>query len=171
MTIAVGDASVREGNITAKVGVEKTNMVFTVSLTDAIERDLDRHLCDGGAAETATAGVDYLAATGSVTIPAGSTSATLSVIVLGDNTMERNEMLTLKIRSTNAIVTDDTAAGTIQDDDGFSNPGGFGGRPLGILGLSITSTPKNQPGIATATCTVTSQSSMRRQFPLGMSRR
>ena len=54
---------------------------------------------------TATAGTDYTALAGSVTIPAGSQSATINVGVLGDLAFEGSEtvIVTLTIRSPRAI--------------------------------------------------------------------
>ena len=68
---------------------------------------------------TATAGSDYVTASGTVTIPAGSTWASFSVTVNGDTDIEPDEYLTVAI----ANVTGATYApssppsGTIRDDD------------------------------------------------------
>ncbi len=71
---------------------------------------------------TATAGTDYTALTGTVTIPAGASSATILVDVLDDNIVEAAETVIVALTSTNhAAVTVDRANNaatvTINDDD------------------------------------------------------
>ncbi len=67
---------------------------------------------------TATAGSDYVALSGSFTIAAGATSTTVSVVINGDTTFERNETLLVTLTNpTNAIVTGGPATGTIANDD------------------------------------------------------
>lgn len=67
---------------------------------------------------TATTGSDYVATSGSVTIPQGSTSATVTVDVIGDTTTEPDETFFLNIVSaTGANVSDGQGLGTILNDD------------------------------------------------------
>jgi len=63
---------------------------------------------------TATAGEDYTEPSGSVTIPAGETSATISISVLDDNLVEGTEIVTLalfEITGGQDAITIDTEAG------------------------------------------------------------
>jgi len=110
-TVSVADVSKSEGNSGT------SNMVFTVTLSAATTSGvtLNYATSDG----TATAGSDYVAATGSVTIPAGSTSATINVAITGDTSIESDETFTLNLSnlSSNATFARATATGTIVNDD------------------------------------------------------
>ena len=67
---------------------------------------------------TATAGADYTASNGTLTIAAGATTATFNVGVLADSLDEANETVTLTLSSaTNASISDATGTLTITDDD------------------------------------------------------
>jgi hypothetical protein len=74
---------------------------------------------------TATAGNDYQAGSGTLTIPAGSTSGTITVLVNGDTMDELDETFLVKLfNSFNAsiangqgTITDDDAAPTLSIDD------------------------------------------------------
>jgi len=68
---------------------------------------------------TATAGADYTAASGSLTIPAGSTATQITVQVTGDTTFENpDETFTVHLYNPgNCTIADGAATGTIRDDD------------------------------------------------------
>jgi hypothetical protein len=67
---------------------------------------------------TAVAGSDYVAASGSVVIPPGASSATFSISVLGDTSFEPNETFTVNLVSVdNATVAKGQAVCTILNDD------------------------------------------------------
>jgi hypothetical protein len=67
---------------------------------------------------TARAGSDYTARTGSLTFPAGTTTATVAVTVRGDVTGEADETLVLLLHEpVNAGVADGSGTGTIVNDD------------------------------------------------------
>jgi len=115
--ISILDASADEGD----AGIQ--TIAFTIESDIVIPSDdsdfaaglmLNYTLSD----DTAIVGADYQAATGIVTIPVGSSSALLSLpVVIGDRSIEGDESFTLKISASNATFTDDTAKGTILDDD------------------------------------------------------
>ena len=74
---------------------------------------------------TATAGSDYTALAGSVTIPAGASSATVAVDVLNDSVVEIAETVVLTLTSTNHAgaavhATNNSATLTVNDDDATS---------------------------------------------------
>src|SRR5262249_47907952 len=75
-TVSIDNVTVTEGN------TGTTGATFTLSLSAAYTRDVTVHYqtVDG----TATAGSDYAAASGDVTIPAGQTTRTVTIAVLGD---------------------------------------------------------------------------------------
>jgi sugar lactone lactonase YvrE len=68
---------------------------------------------------TAAAGTDYVAASGTVTIPAGSTSATVNIPINGDTTVEPNETFTfgLSNQTNAAFISNAVATVTIVNDD------------------------------------------------------
>jgi putative intracellular protease/amidase len=68
---------------------------------------------------TATAGRDYVALSGSVVIPAGATSAAITVTPVDDPTDEPDETVTLTLRASTAYQLGSTTAGTatIADND------------------------------------------------------
>ncbi len=90
---------------------------FEVQLTQASTADVvvDYTVTDG----TALAGSDYTAPTGQVRIPAGDTTATISVATTADTTYETDETLLLQLTSaTGATLASITQAyGTILNDD------------------------------------------------------
>lgn len=110
-TLSIGNVSVNEGN--AGTGTA----TFTVNLSAAAPA--------GGvtfnfatANGSATAGSDYVAATGSRTIAAGATSATIPVTINGDTAVEANETFTVNITgATNTTNATASATGTIVNDD------------------------------------------------------
>jgi Calx-beta domain len=67
---------------------------------------------------TATAGSDYQAASGTLTIPAGQTTGTITVLVKGDRLPEPNETFFVNLAtSTNATISDGQGISTIVDDE------------------------------------------------------
>ncbi len=110
LELSIADASVDEGD------TGSTTLEFTLTLDSAATETVtvDWATSDG----TATAGTDYTAGTGTLTINTGDSSGTVSVTVLGDEVDEPHE--TFEVTLTNpsgATLGDDTATGTITDDD------------------------------------------------------
>src|SRR5262249_31381902 len=67
---------------------------------------------------TATAGSDYTARSGTVVIPAGRTSATITVAATGDRLGEANETFAVNLSSpTNATIAHGQGVGTIVDNE------------------------------------------------------
>jgi len=83
---------------------------------------------------TATAGLDYIAASGSLIIPAGTTSVSIPVSITGDTEYEGNETFNVRLSniSANAVLGQAVATGTINNDDN-SFSGGGGGGSMGLL--------------------------------------
>ena len=107
--LTISDANVIEGTSGT------TPMTFTVTMSPASVSDVtvDYATVDG----TATAGVDYLATSGTLTIPAGQTSGTITVSVLGDLIPTPSETFTLSLSNPVGakIVPPTSATGTILD--------------------------------------------------------
>ncbi|MFZ4717892.1 MAG: peroxidase family protein [Ilumatobacteraceae bacterium] len=108
--------SVIEGNVNTR-----KPMNFTLHLDRPSVHPISVSYRAGGG--TATPRTDFVApttaaATGTVTIPAGATSLTVPVTVIGDNTIEPNETIVFSITGvTNAVVSTVSSTGTILDDD------------------------------------------------------
>ncbi len=90
-SLAINDPSIVEGNSGT------SNLVFTVTRggDDTLSNvTVAYNTSDNSpAAGAATSGSDYTSTSGTVTIPSGSTTATISVPVQGDTTGERDEQL------------------------------------------------------------------------------
>jgi hypothetical protein len=111
LSLSVGDASVAEGNLGAV-----TPLVFTVSLSQAFTGvvRVDYATVDG----SATAGVDYTAASGVLSFLPGETSKQVSVLVSGDVDVEADETLTLSLSNgKDASIADGQGPGVIVNDD------------------------------------------------------
>ena len=135
--LSIGDATVSEGNSGA------TNAVFTVTLapTSAKTVTVGYSTANG----TATAGSDYTATSGTLTLPPGTATATISVPVLGDTADEPDEVfrVNLATTATNAVVADAQGLGTIVDDDAGS-----------VLSITDQSASEGTAGVTTFTFTV-----------------
>ena len=108
--LSIADASVDEGDTGSKT------LDFTVTLDRAATETVtvEWATSDG----TATAGTDYTAGNGTLTFSSGDSSKTVSVTVAGDNVDEPNETFTVTLSNpSGATLGDDTATGTITDDD------------------------------------------------------
>jgi hypothetical protein len=110
VSIASSDCSVSEGD------AGQAACAFTVTLSAATGQtvSVDYATADG----TAVGGQDYLGASGTVTFPAGVTTRTVSVPVIGDLTDEPDETFSLNLSSpVNATIADGVGIGTILDND------------------------------------------------------
>ena len=109
--LSIADVSIAEGDSGTK------SMVFTVKLSAASANVVrfDAATADG----TALAGSDYTAtASAALRIPAGNTTKTFAVPIVGDATPEPNETFTVNlINPVGATLSDNQAIGTITNDD------------------------------------------------------
>ena len=81
-----------------------------MSLTSASSSDVSVHYATGNG--TASAGSDYTATSGTLTIPAGSTSGMIQVPIVGDTAVEADESFFLNLSSpVNASIIDAQRAG------------------------------------------------------------
>ena len=133
-TLSVGDASVREGNSGA-------TLRFPVTLSSPSSKavTVNYKTSDG----TAKAGSDYKATTGTVTIPAGTTSGIARVKVLSDKVHENDEQLNVILGSPSyGTIADRRARGTIVDDDTRVGLHLAAGRPATGSGRPSTPCPR-----------------------------
>jgi hypothetical protein len=108
--VTLGDGTATEGNTGTTV------MTFTVSLSSAYDLPITVNYATSGG--SASAGSDYRAASGSLTIPAGQTTGTISVLVNGDRLAEPDETFVVNLSgATSATIADGQGVGTILDDE------------------------------------------------------
>ncbi|HYN87493.1 MAG TPA: Calx-beta domain-containing protein, partial [Ardenticatenaceae bacterium] len=115
-TLNIGNQSVTEGHPVSVGGAGTTLAVFQVTLTAASSKTVtvDYETADG----TASAGSDYVAASGTVTFTPGTTTRPISVTVTGDRLDEPNETCFVNLSGPqNAAIDDGEWRGTIVDDD------------------------------------------------------
>lgn len=133
-TAVIGDATIIEGDSGTR------DMVFTVTLSAATTVPVAYNFTTQEG--TAKAGTDYATTTGTLTFAPGETSKTISVPIVGDAVHEPTETFTVKL--TGAPTTDDTATGTITDND-----------PAPVLTIGNATVTEGNSGTRTATFTVT----------------
>jgi hypothetical protein len=109
-SLSITDASTAEGN----GGTKTVNL--TVSLSNPSSTTVTVAWATGGG--TATSGVDYQAASGTVTFTAGQTTQTIVLTVIGDRTTEPNETFQVQLSSpVGATISDGIGVVTIVDDE------------------------------------------------------
>lgn len=108
--VSIGDVSVFEGN----VGTRTAGFLLTISPMTSSAVTVSYSTASG----TATAGGDYDASSGTVTIPAGRTTWAVYVPVRGDRKREPDEVFYVSLsNASGATIADGQAAGTIRNDD------------------------------------------------------
>lgn len=109
-SITISDASVTEAN------AGSVNASFTLTLSAASSQTVTVTYTTANG--TASAGSDYVAASGTATFAAGTTTQNIAVSVLGDTLDEADETFVMTLSNpTNATVAGAQGAGTIVDDD------------------------------------------------------
>lgn len=109
-SVGIGSASMREGNM----GTRVLRLAVTLSARSSNSVSVKYAPASG----TATAGSDFISASGTVTIPAGSMSRWVSVTIIGDTTTEPTESFRVSLSSSvNATISGPTGTGIITNDD------------------------------------------------------
>jgi hypothetical protein len=109
-TVSAVGTSVAEGNS----GRKTVLVTARLSAANSTPVTVSWHTVNG----TAVAGKDYVAAQGTVTIPAGQLTATLPVSVIGDKATEKNETFTVVLTAPhNATLGTARGIVTIANDD------------------------------------------------------
>jgi M6 family metalloprotease-like protein len=109
-SLSINDVTVTEGNS----GTTVATFAVTLSAPSASTVTVNYATANG----TATAGSDYLAASGTLTFNAGQTSRTVVVTVNGDVVVEPNETFYVNLSSASgATIADAQGLGTITNDD------------------------------------------------------
>lgn len=113
LNASIGDASVAEG----QSGTSQLN--FPVTLSTPVNTAVTFNWSTSTPANAASPS-DFTAASGTVTIPAGSTAASIMVEVNGDSLVEPDETFAVTLSNPSlpdVVLSDATAVGTIQNDD------------------------------------------------------
>lgn len=109
--ISVNDVSLVEGNSGS------TNMPFVISLSEPVCSPFTISYVTN-TYNGATAPADYTDTNGTLTIAAGTTTATVNVPIIGETVVEGNETLSFTLSAnSHGTITDDQAYGTITNDD------------------------------------------------------
>ena len=108
--VSIADAFVFEGN----TGTQNAGFLLTISPMTTSAVTVDYSTANG----TATAGSDYNAGSGTVTIPPGRTTWAVYVTVRSDRKRESDEVFYVNLSNGNgATIADGRGAGTIRNDD------------------------------------------------------
>ncbi|WP_420478743.1 Calx-beta domain-containing protein [Brevundimonas sp. FT23028] len=109
MSFSIGDAVVTEGDSGT------VTLTFTVTRTNSAgAATVDWATSDG----TATAGVDYVAGSGTVSFADGEATTTITVTVNSDTLVEGDETLTVTLTNpSTGTISDGSGEGTITNDD------------------------------------------------------
>jgi hypothetical protein len=111
--LSIGNATVKEGNS----GTSTLTFTVTMSTTSATDVTVD-YTTAPGTASPAMPNVDYLTSSGTLTIPAGQTTGSLSVSVMGDKVLEPYETIFMNLTNpSGAYVTTGQGLGLIRNDD------------------------------------------------------
>jgi hypothetical protein len=107
---SVGDVTIAEG----ASGSTFATLTVRLSAPSAKTASIAYATANG----TATAGIDYVASSGTISVAPGQTSATISVPILGDTLDEADEAFIVNLSSpTDATIADGQGLVTIVDDD------------------------------------------------------
>ncbi|MDX1762728.1 MAG: OmpA family protein [bacterium] len=115
-----------------------TPFIFTVTLTNPSATDVSADYTAVGG--TASAGSDFVAAAGTLTIAAGSLSGQITVNVIGDVAGEPDENFTIGLSNPSGLtISDPQGAATIVNDD-FGTDGTVSITPTSFPGETLTVT-------------------------------
>ena len=143
-TISISDPTVNEGNSGPGFAV------FNLTLSSASSQQISVNYATANG--SATAGSDYVPATGTVTFNPGETSVPLAIQVIGDTVLEPNENFFVNLSApVNATIGDGQGVGTILNDDTTAGisvsigdatviEGSCGGTPKTVFNVTLSST-------------------------------
>ena len=139
-TLAINDLTITEGNAGTSVAT------FNVLLSPASSQTVTVNYATAN--NTASAGTDYVAASGTLTFAPGQQSQPVSITINGDTNVEPNETFNVNLSgAVNAAIGDDQAVGTITNDDAAP-------APTPAISINNVSVAEGNSGTTTATFTV-----------------
>ncbi|MFN8633983.1 MAG: Calx-beta domain-containing protein [Chloroflexota bacterium] len=149
-SLSIDDKSLAEGNSGSQA------LQFTVTLSPPSGQTVTVQYATAN--DTATAGADYTATSGTLTFVAGQTTQPVSVQVTGDTTTEPNERFFVNLTNpTNATIVKSQGIGSIVNDDAT---------PVVTLGVSGSPFSENG-GQATVTATLSNPTTLPVTVDLG----
>jgi hypothetical protein len=114
-SVSIGDATVVEGDS------GPTTVTVSVTLSEASETPVTVGYTTSG--DSATGGIDYVDATGTISFSPGETVATITMTVIGDTDFEGDESFRIMLGTAQgAIVVDGIGVVTITNDDAATLP-------------------------------------------------
>ncbi len=130
--VSISDGEILEGDS------ETTTLILNVMLSEPSDTEVQVAYTTHD--DTALAGSDYTAASGTLTIPANATSGEISLSILGDTEIEPSETFTVILDnvSTNATLGTSTATVTITNDDLDGTLGEAGPNVTDIYPATVT---------------------------------
>lgn len=154
--VTISPANANEGNS----GTGNLTFPITVEPANTTPISLSYQTSASAGASAATPDVDYLSTNGAVNIPTNSTSASVKVILLGDDEPEPDEHLNLGLTgvSPNVYVVTEQVEGIILNDDTPSTI------QVGVIDTLATSVPESA-----GTVTFVAQLSQARTKPIDVS--
>jgi len=115
-SLSIGNVTINEGNSGSTIA----NFTVNLSAASASNVTVNYATADGSAT---VADSDYAAANGTLSIPAGTTSKTVAVMVNGDTKVEGDENFYVNLtNAANATIADAQGVGTIKNDDTATVP-------------------------------------------------
>ncbi len=142
-SLSIGDITVTEGD-TGSVAAN-----FPVTLDKASGQAVSVNYATSVLGNT-TANVDYTTSTGTLTIPAGQTSGTITVPVLGDTLDEVNDLFRVTLSNpVNGFIADAQGDATITDND-----------PVPTVAFTAASQSVNEGALVTATLQLSAASGL-----------
>ncbi|MCE9524936.1 MAG: FG-GAP-like repeat-containing protein, partial [Planctomycetales bacterium] len=113
-SLSINDVTVVEGN------TGTVEAAITVTLSASSSQEVTVHYATGATptGSQSTVGVDYQAASGTLTFAPGETSKTITVLINGDRLVEETEAFVVNLSgASNALIADGQGFGTIVDDE------------------------------------------------------
>ena len=108
--ITINDVTVTEGD----TGTRPVDFTVSLSAASAQTVTVNYATADG----TATAGLDYQTASGTVSFAPGETSKPITITIIGDTLDEANETFFVNLSNpVNGVIVDNQGQGTINDND------------------------------------------------------
>ncbi|MEM7610634.1 MAG: PQQ-dependent sugar dehydrogenase [Pseudomonadota bacterium] len=133
-TLSIDDASISEGDS----GIRSLDFRISASVVSPTSGTVSSATVDYTTiAGSALEGADFQAASGTVQIPSGTQSFTVSINIVGDSDVESDETFSVTLSApTNATISRATATGTIIDDDAAAAVFGLDMRPDNLACLA-----------------------------------
>jgi hypothetical protein len=108
--VSIGDVLITEGHSDARTAQ------FVITLAAPQTHTITLHFATANG--TATAGSDYTARSGTVTIPQGAVAKVITIPILGDTAHEADETLSITLTNpSGTTISDAVGLGTIGNDD------------------------------------------------------